>query len=546
MKKKLTAIIATTLMLSMVLTGCGGNNNQEAPAKDAAVSSSTPQIGGTLTVGISGDPYNIATWISNDMNSSLLMNLVMPSLMTIDENGQKQPYIVKDYQVSEDLKEYTVQIHDGLSWHDGEPLTAEDLKFTAEYCVAHKLSYGADMLSGIAKMEVLNDTTIKYYLENPSVNFLSQMGFWVDIMPKHIYENVEDPLNFAFTGVGYGPYKLADYKKGEYYTLERVPNWPLANDGQGAYLEKVIFRIYPDPNALVLAMQNGEVDASGTALPVAAQKKLESDNKFTIKRVDSLGYGYFSFSYRNPFLQDQVVREAIAMTIDRDALVNTALQGGAVKMETPISPVFKDLTASNITFPGFDLEGAKALLEANGYVDSNGDGIREKDGKNMEFTLSFRNNTANVDAIANIFKSNAEAAGMKINLQSLDVAAYTDKITNRHDYDINVIEWGVIDDADSSLSTVYRSTSALNFMEYKNDKIDALLDKSKQEGDFAKRVEIMNEFQTEFVKELPAVNVYVKTNAYGCSNKFAGWSLSPGLYGTMDCKDLVNVYQVAQ
>ena len=137
-------------------------------------------------------------------------------------------------------------------------------------------------------------------------------------------------------------------------------------------------------------------------------------------------------------------------------------------------------------------------------------------------------------------------AGIKIDLQSLDVAAYTDTVTNRHDYDINVIEWGVIDDADSSLSTVYSSNSALNFMEYHNDKIDTLLTEVKQEGDKAKRIEMMNEFQKEFVKELPAVNVYVRTNAYGCSNKFAGWSLTPGLYGTMDAKDLIHVYQVAQ
>ncbi len=548
MKKRWTAIVALLLALTLVLTGCGsgGNQEQQPAGNNEQQASGEPQVGGTLVVGISGDPYNLATWLSNDMNSSLVMNLVMPSLMSIDENGEKQPFIIESFNASEDLKDYTVKIHEGLSWHDGEPLTAEDLKFTAEYCVEHKLSYGADMLAGIESMEVIDDQTIIYHLTNPSVNFLTQMGFWVDIMPKHIYENVDDPMNFQFDGTGYGPYKLADYKKGEYYTLERVPNWPLANDGQGAYLEKIIFRVYPDPNALVLAMKNGEVDASGTSLPVAAQKQLEGSDQFTVERVESLGYGYFSFSYRNEFLKDQAVRQAIAMTIDRDAIVDFALQGGAVKMETPISPVFKDLTASNITFPALDIEGANKLLEDNGYIDSNGDGIREKDGKDMELTLTYRNNTANVDAIANIFKSNCEEAGIKINLQSLDVAAYTDTVTNRHDYDINVIEWGVIDDADSSLSTVYSSTSALNFMEYKNDKIDTLLADVKQVGDKAQRIEMMNEFQEEFVKELPAINVYVKTNAYGCSNKFAGWSLTPGLYGTMDAKDMIHVYQVAQ
>lgn len=542
--KKRFSLVAMLLILALTLTACGGGGQKpDAPASTPA-GDGTPKVGGSLVVGISGDPYNLATWISNDMNSSMVMNLALPSLMSIDSEGKKVPYIIKSYDVSDDAKEYTVELNEGLSWHDGVPLTAEDMAFTAEYCVKHKLSYGADMLKDVVKTEVLNDTTIKYTLATPSVNFLTQMGYWVDIMPKHIYENVEDPLSFQFDGTGYGPYKLADYKKGEYYAFTRVENWPLANEGQGAYLENITFRVYPDPNALVLAMKNGEVDVSGTTIPVAAQSQLASSNdQFTIKEISSLGYGYFSFSYRNPMLQDQKVREAIAMTIDRDAIVNTALQGGAKAMETPVSPVFTDLVASEIKFPAFDVEGAKALLEAAGYVDGNNDGFREKDGSPLAFTLTYRSNTANVDSIANIFKTNAEAAGIKITLQMLDVAAYTDKVTNQHDYDINVIEWGVIDDADTSLATVYHSDSALNFMEYQNDIMDEMVTGIKQETDYQKRIEMVNTFQKEFVKELPAINVWVRTNAYGCSNKFAGWDLTPGLYGIMDCKDIVNVYQ---
>ena len=212
MKKRWTAIVALLLALTLVLTGCGsgGNQEQQPAGNNEQQASGEPQVGGTLVVGISGDPYNLATWLSNDMNSSLVMNLVMPSLMSIDENGEKQPFIIESFNASEDLKDYTFKIHEGLSWHDGEPLTAEDLKFTAEYCVEHKLSYGADMLAGIESMEVIDDQTIIYHLTNPSVNFLTQMGFWVDIMPKHIYENVDDPMNFQFDGTGYGPYKLAD------------------------------------------------------------------------------------------------------------------------------------------------------------------------------------------------------------------------------------------------------------------------------------------------------------------------------------------------
>lgn len=549
MKKfKKTILLAVSLILIIsMLAGCsGGNKTVDQSSQSSAAAQAAPAVGGDLVVGITGDPYNIAPWLSNDMNSSLVMNLALPPLMVTDANGKKIPYIMKSYEVSPDAKVYTVTINSGLTWHDGTPLTTDDLAFTAAYITKYKLGFGADMYSGVEKTEIVDKTTIKYYLKTPQVNFLSQVGYWVPIMPKHIYESVTDPMNFKYNGVGYGPYKLKDYKKGEYYTFERVPNWPLANNGQGAYLNTITFRVYPDANALTLALKNGEVNVSGSALPVASQKQLEaSPDQFGLLKVNSLGFGYFGFSYKNEFLKDVNVRKAIAMTIDRDALVNTAMQGGAIKMDTPISPVYKDLVKSNITFPAFDIEGAKKVLEAAGYVDKDNDGIRESSsGKKLELTLTYRTTTANIDPIANIFKANAEKAGIKIDLKAVDPATYTDLVTKQHNFDINVIDWGVIDDPDSSLNTIYLSSAQLNFMEYKNDKMDSLLTQSTVEPDYNKRIALMDEFQKEFVNELPTVNTWVRINSYGYSKSFAGWGLTPGLYGPLAAEDIVKVYKV--
>ncbi|HHY27171.1 MAG TPA: ABC transporter substrate-binding protein [Desulfitobacterium dehalogenans] len=544
LKRKTVVLTAVLAILSLLLTACGTS----ATSGEATTNSGTktPQVGGNLVVGLTGDPYNLAPWVSNDMNASLMMNIALPNLMDTDDSGKKIPWIMKDYTVSDDAKVYTITIPDNLKWHDGVPFTTEDLAFTAKYLVDNKLGFGGDMYSGVEKIEIVDPTTIEYYLKKPQVNFLSQIGFWVPIMPKHIYENVDDPMNFQFNGVGYGPYKLKEYKKGEYYTFERVPDWPLANEGKGAYLDTITFRVFSDANALILAMKNGEINVSGSSIPVASQKQLEaSGEQFGVERVNSLGYGYFGFSYKNELLQDFNVRKAIAMTIDRDALVNTAIQGGAVKMETPISPVFKDLVKSDIKFPGFDIEGAKKVLKDAGYADKDNDGVLEAPtGKKLEFDLIYRTTTANIDAIANIFKANAEEAGFKINLKAVDPATYTDKVVKQHNFDINVIDWGTIDDADSSLGTIYLSSAALNFMDYKNDKIDDLISKSEVEPNYEKRVELMNEFQKEYVNELPTVNTWVRVNAYGYSKNFEGWGLAPGNLGLLNSKYIVNVYKV--
>ncbi|HZK84304.1 MAG TPA: ABC transporter substrate-binding protein [Desulfosporosinus sp.] len=539
-KRKAVAITAIMAIASLLLTGCG--NSSPAPTPTAVT---TPQVGGNLVVGLTGDPYNLAPWVSNDINSVMMMNLALPNLMDTDDSGKKIPWIMKDYKISEDSKVYTVTIPDGMKWHDDVPFTVEDLAFTAKYIVEKKLGFGADMYGGVEKTEVVNPTTIKYYLKKPQVNFLSQIGFWVPIMPKHIYESVADPMNFKFNGVGYGPYKLKEFKKGEYYTFDRVPNWPLANEGKGAFLETITFRIYPDPNALVLAMKNGEVNVSGAAMPVASQKQLEaSADKFGVKRINSLGFGYFAFSYKNELLKDFNVRNAIAMTIDRDALVNTAIQGGAVKMETPISPVFKDLVKSNVKFPAFDIEAAKKVLKNAGYVDKDNDSVLEApSGKKLEFELIYKTTTPNIDAIANVFKANAEEAGLKINLKAVDPATYADRVVKQHNFDINVIDWGSIDDADSSLGTIYLSNASLNFMEFKNAKMDDLIRQSEAEQVYEKRVTLMDEFQKEYVKELPTVNTWVRVNSYGYSKDFEGWGLAPGNLGLINSKYIINVYK---
>ena len=533
MKKTLALLLMAVMLLSFSLP---------------ALAEGDPSlVGGELKVGMVGAPYALNGWISNDLNSALLANILYPSLLVFNENAQKVPYILTGYSSSDDLKTWTATIHDGLFWHDGVKFTAEDLAFTAEYCATHDVNFGSDYSANIESADATDEWTVVYNLKEPQVDFMSVIGYWVDIMPKHLLEGVEDFATADVPTIGFGPFKLDEFSKGEYYKFSRVPNWALANGGVGAYLEGFTVRIYTDPNSLMLAIKSGEVDCGTNALNVAIQQQLSAEpDKYGLFKVNSLGYGYFSFNYvNNPLLADQAVRKAIAQTIDRDALVNIAIQGGGVPMYNPISPVYTAMVEGAATFPAFDLDAARATLEAAGYVDSNGDGVREKDGKRLAFTLTCRNNTNNIDAIANIFKANCAEVGIDITLSIVEPATYTEVVTKGKTYEMNYIEWGVIDDVDTGLDAVYHSAATLNFMQYKNEAMDAILEGVKTEPDFNKRREMMLEFQKLFVEELPSVNVLVRTNAYGFSKQnFEGWNATPGLYGVTDVKDLVRVHQI--
>lgn len=504
--------------------------------------------GGDLVIGIVGDPYSVNAWISNDLNAGLLANLMYPGQVDFNKNAEKTPLILESYQWDDDtLMSATVKVREGINWQDGEPLTGSDLAFTINTCVTKTVNFGSDYYKNVDHAEVMEDGyTVKIYMKTPQVNLLTKASYWVDIMPEHLFKDVEDFTTAELPTVGYGPFKLEDYSKGEYYLFSAVKGWGEPFGLEGPFIDSVTIRVYSDANSAVLALLSGEIEAISTSLNVALQNQVEgAGGSFAVGRVPSLGFGYFGFSYANPLLADKTVRKAIAQCIDRDALINIAIEGGGIKMETPISPVYSTLVEGAATYPALDVEAAKADLEAAGYIDRDGDGFRENEnGDKLAFTLTCRNNTNNVDAISNIFKANCAEIGVDITISIVDPATYTDVVTKQKTFDINYIEWGTIEDCDMGMSSIYHSTATMNFMQYKNDEIDALLDEIGTTVDAAKRLELTYKFQEAFAEELPVCSVLVRTNAYAYSTaNYDGWDLNPGLYGVCDVMSLVKVHK---
>ena len=533
MMKKLLAMILCVLLLTPAL----------------ALAEETPAQGGDLTIGMVGDPYAVNAWMSNDLNSGLIANLLYPGQVVFNEDAVKTPLMLESYQWDDDtLMSATVKLREGFFWQDGEPLTGSDLAFTINTCVTKTVNFGSDYYKNVDHAEVLEDGyTVKIYMKQPQVNLLTKASYWVDIMPEHLLKDVEDFTTAEIPEIGYGPFKLENYSKGEYYQFSAVKGWGEPFGLEGPFIDTLTIRIYSDANSAVLALLSGEIEAISSALSVAQQNQvLAGGDAYDVGRVPSLGFGYFGFSYQNELLADNVVRKAIAQCIDRDALINIGIEGGGIRMETPISPVYSTLIEDAATFPVLDVEAAKADLEAAGYTDRDGDGVRENEsGAKLAFTLTCRNNTNNVDAIANIFKANCAEIGVDITISIVDPATYTDVVTKQKTFDINYIEWGTIEDCDMGMSSIYRSTATLNFMQYKNDEIDALLDQISTTVDAEERLALTYQFQEKFVEELPVVSVLVRTNAYAYSTaNFAGWSLKPGLYGVCDMQSLLGVYKV--
>lgn len=556
MKKTIAILLALAMLLA--LAGCSGSESSEsstvaaaattaAQPGDAAETTDGPAVGGSLNVGLNSAPVSQNVWYQNDLNSSVIMDLVCPHLVTMDAEGSKYNYLTESAESNDDCTVWTITLKEGLCWNDGEPVTAEDLLFTAQYGVEKNIGF-FDSYYGMVDFDtstVLDERTVEFHLTSGNVNFWNGAGYWIPVMRQSEWSTVEDPTTYSYSGAGYGPFYVSEWVDGEYVVLERNPYFTLANDGAGAYLNEIVFRVYTDENAMVLALQNGEIDVCANFLGASSVSQLEGNDGYLVTSVGSLGYAFISFSQTNEMLTDVNVRKAIAMSCDREALVNVAMLGAATPMYTPISPVYAEFTESNIRQPEFDTAAAAELLESAGYTDTDGDGIRESaDGTPLSFTITYKSTLTNVDGVMSILKADTAEAGIELVLQPVDAATFSANVTQGHTYDISYSSWGTIDDVDTTLLTCFGIGQTLNFMEFNSEEQEELLLAMQSETDYDTRVELVNQWQQWFVENLPTCHLFVPNNTYVASTaKFDGWTLTPGNCAYLSCSCLVGVYE---
>ncbi len=503
------------------------------------------KFGGTLNIGITTDPDSLNPFISNDRIGSWILNNIYPTLLVMNQDSVKVPYVAEEIITSENGKKVTVKLKEGLTWQDGTPFTSADVKFTGELLYEKKLQWQADVFNEVESVETPDATTVVYNLKRSYPGFMGTFGFWQRIVPKHIFEDIENVREFANKEpIGMGPFKLVDFKRGQYYTLARVDEWFDSPAGK-PYLEKIIFRIYPDVNTMVLALKRGEIDLTAKDIPFTAAQELKSNPNFTVKQTPSLGFVYIGFNYKNEFLKDDAVRQAIATAIDRKKIIMFALRGDGKLINTGISPVYGDVVNPEAKLPQYNPEQAAEILSNSGYEDTDGNGIlNAPSGKDVVLELIYDGNDIYLKKTAQILVTNFQDVGLKLELVPLEKSTYSDLLFNQKKFDINLGGWGIIDEASDSMYTLYHSTASLNFMSLNSEKLDTYMEDARFASNQKIMQENLDEFQLEFIEEMPVVTLYVQQYNFAYSNDFAGFEIYPSdLKGLVDPQSLSQVYK---
>lgn len=432
MKRKLCLILSLALITSTLMTGCAIKNNPNETKNIKGKLTENPAQAregaeNTIIIGMQEGKGNLLPIYNTTTNDQIVVDYIFDSLMTNDEEGNLIPHIAKDWELSDDKKTYTFHLRDDVKFSDGEPLTAKDVEFT--YLVLADPNYDGSAFRSVAKMEgyekyhkgdaknisgikVIDDHTISFTFKEPQATNIWECN--VGIMPKHHYYfekgDIYSLKQKMHKSIGSGPYIMTEYEPMQYVHYKANKNYFLGTPK----IENLILK-FIIPEVQIQELQNGDVDIVLHAPPSPDTKKLVDDMKyFHINSYPNSGYSYMGWNLRDPRFADTKVRQALPYGFNRAQFVETYFSGYGSVCNTPLSPVswaYTDELDEKINEYKYNPEKACEILEEAGWK-LNSEGIREKNGKKLDFVLTIAGGVEWMEEIASVLQEEWKKIGI--------------------------------------------------------------------------------------------------------------------------------------
>ncbi len=548
--------------------------------------------GGSLTVATISEPLTFNLAIANDASSSGILSYLFDGLTeTSWLTDQVEPSLAESWKRSDDGLTWTFHLRQDVTWHDGQGFTAHDVDFTFNRIIynddipsSSRSSFNfrfLDEASGAwqeAQMAVtaLDDYTVQCVLPVPFAPFLRSMG--TAIYPKHILERHVDDGTFAATWdidtdpaeiIGTGPFTIESYAPGTHLVLRRNPSYWLKDDAGNSlpYLDQVVHVIVPDLDTELEKFLAGEADVHGVlGEEFANLEPLQDEGNFTIhKRGPAFGTTFLGFNMNpgaNPetgtayvvpkklkWFQNVQFRRAVAHSIDKDTIINDVLHGLGYPQWSSISPAAGDFHNPNVRRYPYDIDKANQILDDLGWVDTDGDGIREDDAGN---TIAFKlvTNTGNSvrGAAGTIINQGLALIGIQTDYQLIEFGELVTQLVSSYDWEAMII--GFTGGSDPYGGIGFWHTSEDLHLWYPNQpqaataweaEIDELYIKGSQELDRDKRVEHYHRAQEIAAENVPVIYTTLSERLTAVRNVFG--NVTPTLYSLWDIRYLYRTDQ---
>ena len=507
-RKKITALMLAAVMATSMLTGCGGSSSSKSTKENSAKDTMTIAVTSFADTLEPTEQY--FSWV-------LTRYGVGETLVKFNQNGELEACLATDWKNSEDGLGWTFTIREGVKFSHGEELTPELVKASLERTFR------------------LSDRAVSFFepesIEAEGQNLIIRTKKPVALLPGSLADplflildtNVDESTYATEGPVCTGPYAVKSFDptascvvvRNEYYWDGQVP------------FKQVELKCVDDQMTRSMALQSGEVQIAYN-LKTENLPDFEGNDQFEIQSLKSLR-STFAFMNQNGVLKDKVLRQAIIRALDKETYCTSLLDGGATHGKAPVPPTldfgFDELVDEN----AYDVESARKLLQDNGYVDTDGDGyVEQPNGEKLSLDFVIYTSREELNIYAQALQASVKEIGIRVDL---NVVSYETLLDKRDSSDFDLLIWNVLvantGDPEKYLRENWYSTSSSNQMGYKNEKVDALLDKLEEEFDTEARKELVIQIQQEIMNDAATVFFGYETTYLISSKQLAGVTMYP-------------------
>jgi peptide/nickel transport system substrate-binding protein len=470
----------------------------------------------TVIVLIESSPTNLDPRVGLDAQSERIDELLFDSLVRRDEHFELKPWLAESWDIP-DPQTYVFHLRQGVKFHDGQPLTSRDVKWTLDSLVTGKIRSGkAATYNKVASVDAPDNSTLIVHLKEPQASLLWNLSDGAfGVVP---YGSGED---FSRHPIGSGPFRFVRAAQDKEVVIERNPDYW----AESAQLQQVEFHVVPDATTRALELRKGSADVAINSLTADTVLTLQRDTNLEVLQAPGTIYAYIALNLRDPVLKDIRVRQAMAHAINVQPIIEYLFRGQAQPAYSILPPEHWAYDA-NVTHYLYDPPLARQILDDAGYPAKNG----------VRFHITMKSSTDETTRLmAAVFQQQLREVGIALDIRTFEFATFYSDIT-KGAYQMHSMRWiGGNQDPDI-FEYVFDSASfppkRANRTFYSNPKVDALIREGRSTLDQAKRKTIYDQVQQIVAEELPYINLWYLDNVLVHTNRLNGIKL--GAAGNYD------------
>ncbi|MFQ5581175.1 MAG: peptide-binding protein, partial [Mariprofundaceae bacterium] len=524
------------LLTGLWLSACSDSqtdNRNEAPAVDTSSVATIAAQGDRLISASIGDASNLIPMIAGDASSHDIAGQMYLSLLKYDRDLNLVGQLADSWEVSDDSLTITFHLRPNLKWTDGKPFTSADCAFTIELIQDEhtQSAYKSDYAKIVHHESPDPLTFIVHYNEpySPALTSWSSLA----VLPKHVFEDVD----IMKTGLSrkpaatIGPYMLADWQHQQSILLRANTGY---FDGP-VWITERLTRIIPDTATQFLELSAGHLDIM-TLTPTQYQRLFTTKpalvNHYQRYKYLGFGYTYLGFNLKHKPFDDPRVREAIAYAIDRQEVVDGVLLGLGEVIASPYKPGTYWVN-DDVRPRAYAPEKARKLLKEAGWADSDGDGLVDRSGKSLSFTILTNNGNKQRADTATIIQQRLKAVGIDVKVRLVEWSAFIENFINKRNFEAVILGWSLTPEPDQYSIWHSSQTGArqFNFLSYSNAKVDEALVAATRTFDKAERKRLYDIVQQEIHRDVPVVFLYAPYSLPAIHKRIRGIDPAPAGIG---------------